>query len=463
MAIMRKSLRFLLLQLTVLFTLGISIVHGAAQPPTAEQQRLADLAARIDHIQVRKLDLGGDIIPVAGTIQRMEIVAYGKDGKIIPLSAADAQALFTWKVKNTVNLDVAHLTGASENTILSDKGRNFVEVMAGQDQGAAQLLVTLSEKFGRSVTSYPGLLASAGGKLPAPVPAGNQIPVSPKPTVAPQPGRLQPPNPPGGGGIPNSVALHGNSWDGGPGSTLGDKIINNPVPSQVPNAGQGAPVQSTPQARQFVQGQSQSIQPQNVQGNAASTAEGQTSPDATSADQGAQTDGTQTDGTQAQPPDQAQQLAQQFAADSSQRGVWRSQYPTDYQPAPAPNIEQPQPLIDGSGGQPLGGVGATQGAPDTPPPPNPGSVLAAANVVHDIPVVKPPPPAPGINPVLVGVGVAGAVGGAVLIGVALSSAAKAATAAEYHCASGSSWCYNTSTCCPSYWISAGGVGVWAPI
>lgn len=54
---------------------------------------------------------------------------------------------------------------------------------------------------------------------------------------------------------------------------------------------------------------------------------------------------------------------------------------------------------------------------------------------------------------LVGLGVGGAVVGAVAIAAV---AGKAAEEASYHCNEGSSWCPNVGKCCPTHWISQSG-------
>jgi len=91
-------------------------------------------------------------------------------------------------------------------------------------------------------------------------------------------------------------------------------------------------------------------------------------------------------------------------------------------------------VIGPDGAIPEGGVGITQGPPDTPPPPTPSG---------------------GVNPALVVAGVAG--GAAVVAGtVALAVGGGGIGGLGYHCGEGSSWCPTVGKCCPTGYIH----GVW---
>jgi hypothetical protein len=101
-------------------------------------------------------------------------------------------------------------------------------------------------------------------------------------------------------------------------------------------------------------------------------------------------------------------------------------------------------MFNNAGAIEQGGAGLSQGAPIKNPPPTPKS--GSANVAKA-------PASSGVDPVLVGLGVGGAVVGAVAIAAV---AGKAAEEASYHCNEGYSWCPNVGKCCPTHWISGGG-------
>lgn len=156
---MKKYLCSHLRQWGVLCTVGLSLTQGFAQQPPVDPH-MADLGTRIDHIQVRPLDMGAQNgFQQPGAMVRMEIIAYDKAGLAIPLSSEEANALFDCDVKNNLNSDVAHMFG---NQILSDNGRNYVWVQTGNDQGAARLEVNLKQRYGKKVFSPPALISTGG-------------------------------------------------------------------------------------------------------------------------------------------------------------------------------------------------------------------------------------------------------------------------------------------------------------
>jgi hypothetical protein len=129
-------------------------------------ERLANIANQIAKIQVTEQyfpDATGFLGPNKDV--NLEIIAYNKQGQVLPLTEEDANTLFRWEVQNNVNLQVAMKKEGLDRilTFASDPHRHYVQIVTGNDSGAAQVVVRLADQFQTVIPTIGRKLISTGG------------------------------------------------------------------------------------------------------------------------------------------------------------------------------------------------------------------------------------------------------------------------------------------------------------
>jgi len=272
----------------------------------------------------------------------------------------------------------------------------------------------------RTATTGGGGSSAPGAGRVTPSPGGGaQVPGTTSPGVTAPGGSA----PAGGGGMPEPAAW---TYEKGTALRQAEDLAGMQIEDiQAPDPGAGVSAETSPTTAQGQPGElagpgaENPVAPQSHTEVGAPSAETTTETLADSAVEGAGQAGG------VAPPS-----ATGYGAVAPQTGTFVAE------PAAPPSATDIAHAFNPGEAVPEGGVGITQGAPDTPPPPNP-SVSAA--------------------PVALAVA-----GGAVVVAgaVALASGSGGGGLGGYHCSSGYSWCYKVNKCCPTHWISGAGWGAY---